>query len=217
MAFFGYKNIGAMFKSSASELKSTRCLATTGVLCALHIAIETLTKIELPGGISINFAFIGLFSIAMLYGPVVAMLAAVPCDIFPVILRGRELIPVFTLIAISTGLIYGLIAYGVRFGKYGGDSGGGSFSFAVFRARFNSYRGEYLRVILAHVAVVIIVFACFNTIAAYIYGFAKVTFWTYFWVRVGKQIVELPFDLLLLFVVCPVVSRVYERIQPRRA
>lgn len=100
----------SLFSSSAKELKSVRCITVTGIFIALSMILESFT-INLPY-FKINFAFLALAIIGMLFGPVVAMLAGGICDILGYIVSPQgAFIPVYILIAMLQGMIYGIVLY----------------------------------------------------------------------------------------------------------
>lgn len=190
MAFF------SLFKASARELKDIRCIAATGVLVAAYIVLEMFT-IQ-TGIFKINFAFLALAAIGMLYGPVVGVLAAVPCDIIGASLQGNGLVFVFTLIAMFEGLVYGLFLYG-------------------YAAKPNLRQSAKL--VAAQLIVVLISHLVFNTAALYFLGFAGQTYdsvMLFIAARVTKNLIELPVDIVLLFALMPPVKIAYNHVFVRR-
>lgn len=184
------RKITRLFAGSAKELKSPLCLATTGLLIAVYILLEVFAPVNTEI-LKINFGFLAQAVIGMLYGPVVGIIAAIPCDILGAALRGNGLIPVFTLIAMFEGLIYGLFLYRGRTGVRG-----------------------FVNLVAAQVIVVVISHMIFNTTALYMLGFigkggalsvAVIT-------RAGKNLIELPVDIVLLVVILPLVRKTFHRI-----
>ena len=70
----------ARFKKSAQMLKDPRTLAVTGVLMALYIVLG-LFRIQLTQQLRLSLSFVAGASIAMLFGPAVAVPAAAACDV----------------------------------------------------------------------------------------------------------------------------------------
>ncbi len=189
--------IKSLFRRSLKELSDVRCLAMTGVLIALYIVLEVFVSINM-GFLKINFAFLALAAIGMLYGPIPAMLAAIPCDILGAALQGNGLIFIFTLIAMFEGLVYGVFLYGYEVKK---------------GIKQNT------RIIISQTIVVVVSHLIFNTSALYFLGFAGKTYESVFLFilsRFTKNIVELPIDIVLLCVVLIPIKLAYGRIFERR-
>lgn len=106
------KGFLSVFQDSAKEFSKIRTLTVTAILIALYVILEGIFSISIGPYIKINFAFLALAIIGMLYGPYVTMSAAVICDILGFLVKpqGGFLIA-FTLIAMVQGLIYGVLLY----------------------------------------------------------------------------------------------------------
>lgn len=104
------KSFFSIFKSSAQELKRTRCITVTGILIAAFIVLD-ICSINIGGFIKINFNFIAIAAVGMLFGPVPAMMAGIAGDLIGCILSGYSPIPLLTCTAALTGLIYGVCLY----------------------------------------------------------------------------------------------------------
>jgi len=174
-----------MFRDSARELKNTQCIVVTGMLIAVYIVLAGIGNIYLiPGVLRINFGFLALAVIGMLYGPSVAVLAAVPCDIFALLVRGTGgFLPVFTLILMFNGFIYGIFLYG-------------------FDAKKSFWANAKL--LIAHGIVVLIGRLVFNTAAQYYYGIiggADETLFTVISLRVVANIIQYPVNVVMLYAV----------------
>ena len=108
-----------MFKRSAGELKSVQCLAVTGVLSALYIVLNAFVSLNIGAPLRITFGFLALAIIGMLYGPVVAVIAAIPCDLLAATFDPNNAMnPVFTPNRMLEGLIYGMLLYGLLNADY---------------------------------------------------------------------------------------------------
>lgn len=193
MAFF------RIFKHSALELKNIRTLAMTGVLIAMYVVLEVFCSIDV-GYFKINFAFLALAALGMLYGPVVAAFAAIPCDIIAASARGYTIVFVFTLIAMLEAFIYGLVLYG-----------------------FEPKKGikQIAQIVSSRTAVVILCNIVLNTLFTY-YGTlmlsglpysTKYALGEYFLTRIGKNLIELPIDIILMFAVLIPIKIAYGRIR----
>lgn len=104
-----------IFLRSAKELKSTRCIALTGLLIAINVALDLLGfTIKLPPNLRIGFGFLCNAAVGMLFGPTVGMLAGVCTDLlgyFAGNLTMGAYFPGYTLTAVMGGLIWGLWLY----------------------------------------------------------------------------------------------------------
>lgn len=100
------------FSDSAKELRKIRTIAGTGMLIAVSVAVDTLT-VSLTASLRVNFAFLALAAIAMLYGPTVAIFAGGIADVigFFMTTSAFGFNPVWTVFEMVTGLIYGLLLY----------------------------------------------------------------------------------------------------------
>ncbi|MDE6708980.1 MAG: folate family ECF transporter S component [Oscillospiraceae bacterium] len=104
------KNFLSSFKSSAAELKNIRCLTVTGILTAMFIVLD-ICSINIGGFIKLNFNFLALASVGMLFGPVPAVMSAVAGDLIGCIISGFSPIPLLTCSGALSGLIYGVCLY----------------------------------------------------------------------------------------------------------
>ena len=101
----------AYWADAVSELKSTRMLVITALLIALRIALKPLA-IPLGPQLSIQTAMLATALGAMIFGPVVAIPAAIISDTIGFILfpTGDYFLP-FVLTEIASTLIYALFLY----------------------------------------------------------------------------------------------------------
>ncbi|MBQ8613536.1 MAG: ECF transporter S component, partial [Ruminiclostridium sp.] len=65
-----------MFKNSALELKSLRCITVTAMLIALNLVLKSVT-IYLSEDLKLTFSYLALASIGMLFGPSVGFIAGI--------------------------------------------------------------------------------------------------------------------------------------------
>lgn len=201
------KSFFNLFKMSAEEIigekngtgkSSPKVLniVVTGMLIAVYMAIEAI-YIPVPFG-KLNFAFIALAAIGMLMGPTAAFFAGGMCDILGYLIRPDfgAFLPLYTLIGMFQGLIYGLILYR----KWGNLS----FTSNVLMTS--------VRIIMARLCDVIIVNLLMNTAANMHYGFIpQQAFSEAVTVRFAKNALELAADIPLLLVILPVVLTAYTR------
>ena len=188
------KNYFHIFQESAAELKNVRCLSVTGLLIAIYAALEFVT-IQPTETLKINFGFLAVAAIGMLYGPVVGAFGAGLCDIVGFLVKpSGGFVPVFTLIAMVQGLIYGMTAYR----KLSKRSGMGYLSEIT------------VRLAIGRVLDVAIVNLLLNTLAiSMLYSKA---FGVLISTRLTKNLIELPIDIVLIAVILPGVLKAFEAV-----
>ena len=96
----------SVFTDSAKEFTKVRSLVTTSLLVAVSMVIE-MFSIDI-GFAKLNFAFLAIAIIGMLFGPVVGMMAGVCTDVlgyFAGNLSMGAYFPGYTLTAVVGGLI----------------------------------------------------------------------------------------------------------------
>ena len=81
------KSFFSLFSDSAGELKKVTTITVTGMLMALSIVLRNLA-INISADLRITFAFLGIMAVAMLYGPVVTMIATTGIDVMGYFLDG---------------------------------------------------------------------------------------------------------------------------------
>lgn len=182
------KNFLSLFESSAKELKTVRCLAVTAMMITLSMVIESLS-VSTPFG-KINFAFIAIAIIGMLYGPSVAFMAGGLCDIVGYMVKpDGAFLPIYVFIAMLQGLIYGILLY---------------------KKQLNVLIPFALVARLIDVAVINLL--C-NTAANMHYGFIpKTAINEAIIVRLIKNVLELFADIPLLVLVLPAAWLAYRRV-----
>lgn len=192
-----------MFTDSAKEFKSIRSIAVTGVFIAVSMLIEMFT-IDV-GFAKLNFAFIAIAVIGMLFGPSVSLFAGLACDIVGFIAHpDGGFLPAYTLVAGLQGLIYGICLY------HKNDK------HSILIA--NNVSGKqrditlFVRIVVARLIDVIVINLFINTALNLHYGFIpKAAYSTAIVARVTKNVLELVVDLPLLFIILPVCLVAYKR------
>jgi len=192
------------------ELKSVQCLATTGVLSALYIVLNAYVSLNIgtASPLRITFGFLVLAIIGMLYGPVVAVIAAIPCDLLAATLDPHNAMnPVFTPNRMLEGLIYGILLYGLLNKNYKKSV----FNGIVF----------VLRIAAARALAAILCYFLINNLMIFFFLLppgrpqeilADGTFWAWAWARNGvKNIIQFPVDLALMFIMLPAAGFAYVR------
>ena len=189
-----------IFRQSAEELRDIRCLTVTGMLIAVYAALEFVT-IQPSETLKINFGFLAIAAIGILYGPLVGMLGAGVCDVVGFLVKpSGSFNPLFTAFAMAQGLIYGLIAYRRISGRTG-----------------RQYDAEMLiRAVAARVTDVAVVNIVLNTLGIYFMYGSKKTLPALMWTRVTKNVIELPIDIVLVLVAVPIILKVYEGVFGKR-
>ncbi len=188
-----------LFKDSAAELKKVSCLTITGVFIAISMLIESFT-IEIPYG-KINFAFLAIAVIGLLFGPTVSFISGGLCDIVGYIVHPQGgFFPIYILIAMFQGLIYGICLYRKS-------------PWMMKRAEKKaSNLAIYISAVIARLLDVAIINLILNTKANMHYGFIPETaFWEAVTARLIKNAVELAADIPLLFVMLPFALLLYRR------
>jgi ECF transporter S component (folate family) len=184
-----------MFKRSAMELKKIQCIVVCGMLIALYIVLGVLGNVNITAALRVNFSFLALAAIGMLYGPVVCVLAAIPCDLLAALLRGTGApLPVFTLILMFNGLIYGMMLYGFE----------GSKSF-----------WKNAKLFIAHAIVVLIGRMVFNTLALYYYGIGVSegdTLTVFATARVIANLIQYPVNIIMMYAILIPIKAAFPKV-----
>ncbi len=98
-------------KCSALEVKKTSSVASTGVLCALGIALNQVTFV-VSTMLEIGFSFLALATASFLYGPLMGAIAAVAMDFTGYMLRPNgEFFIGYTFNEVLSAFIYGFWLY----------------------------------------------------------------------------------------------------------
>lgn len=193
-----------LFLTSAKELKNIRCIIITGMLIAVSMVLE-MNTILLPFA-KINFAFIAIAVIGMLFGPTVGFLAGGVCDMVGYIAFPQgAFLPLYTAIACFQGLIYGYFLYYKR----------DNFSILLSRKANGKITDITLplRVVLARLIDVVAINIILNTWANLHYKFISAdSFSAAIIARVTKNVIELAIDLPLLIALLPAVLIAYRRV-----
>ncbi len=194
------KKFSDAFRCSFKELTDLRCILVTGLLIALSMIIESQT-VNL-GFTKINFAFLAIAAIGMLYGPVVGFAAGAICDIVGYIAYpDGGFLPLYILIGAAQGLLYGSIAYH-RFATRP----------LYITIREKQYDLAIIgRLFIARTIDVLIINLICNTAANYHYGFlaSESSLMVAIYGRIAKNLIELPVDLLLMALILPAVLKAH--------
>ena len=204
-----------MFKHSAAELKSIRCLTVTGVLVACYVVLNSPLLSYNTEVLKITFGYLALAAIGMLYGPVVAIIAAIPCDIVTALTVGLGVNPFFTLPKILEGLIYGILLYGYARRTTTEKSP------VLQQIGWASW--QVMRIVFARLLVVVLCHFILNSFLVLFIvlppGRAEEilttqSFWVWAFARSGvKNIIQFPVDLAMMFVFLPVLGTVHNKLK----
>ncbi len=196
------KSFFLMFPESIRECRSIRTLTITGMFIALSMALE-MFSIDIAFA-KVNFAFLAIAAIGMLFGPSTAFLAGLMCDIVGFIAHPTGgFLPAYVLVAGLQGLIYGACLYH-KAGKP--IMLKNSFQGKKFDAMFAA------RLILARLLDVVIINLLLNTALNMHYGFIpKEAFHLAVAGRLIKNLVELAADIPLLLILMPACLLIYRR------
>lgn len=178
--FSVFSFIKEQFVSSFRLLRKTRTLTTTGILLAVQIVLGSYGTIEVTDSLKISLSHLAVAPTAVFFGPVVAAMQGALSDIVGYIIKPTgPYFPGFTLATLLLGLIYGIALYKTKH--------------------------TLPRIIIARVAVMVLVNLLLNTVClVMLYGPSRLAT---FPVRAIKNLVQLPFDCILLYSVCNIVKR----------
>ncbi len=177
-------SIPQKFRQSAQELKNVHTLTGVSVLLAMSIVISFMASVRVTETIKIGLGYLITALLGMLYGPFTAAIAAGAGDIIKYLVKpdGAYFFG-FTLTAMLGGMAYGCLLYRERV--------------TVWRA------------ILSKSIISLILNCCLNTVwISILYG---MPFFGALAPRVIKNVVALPFEIVLLYIVlngaCKVITR----------
>lgn len=178
------KRIGipALFRDSAAELTRLPSLVAAALLMALGLALSSV-RIDITPTLRISFAFLANAMIGMLFGPVVSMLTGGIGDILGFLIHpSGPYFPGITITAVLSGLLYGVFLYHSN-------------------ARLS-------HVIAAKTSVTLLSNILLNTFwTSILYGKA---FMAILPLRITKNLVMLPIEIVMLFVLGKTVQKIYD-------
>lgn len=182
------------FKRSLSELRNIRCIAVVGVFIAIFVVLDGFGSIRIGEFLKINFAYLALAVIGMLFGPSVGLIAGFACDLVGYIVNPvGAFLPWLALITALEGMIYGLFLY----------------DFVPEKTV-----KQYVKIYISRFCVVVICNLLLNTFALYSYGFiggTEETLWDLIYARIGTNAVGFAAALFLMPAVLIPVRVAYKR------
>lgn len=187
--------------ASAKEFMQIRTLTLTAMLIGLSMLIE-MFSIDI-GFVKLNFAFIAIAVIGMLFGPFVGFAAGMACDIVGFIAHpSSAFLPIYVLVAGLQGIIYGLFLYHKAYDNISEN---------ISHTKKNV--GFIIRIVAARLCDVIIINLLLNTALNMHYGFIpQAAYSTAIVARITKNVLELALDLPLLFVILPAALMAYKKV-----
>lgn len=193
-----------MFKNSALELKSIRCITVTAMLIALNLVLKSVT-IYLSEDLKLTFSYLALAAIGMLFGPSVSFIAGIVTDILGMLIAQTmgAFNPLFTIVEASGAMIYGIFLYGMKYVKI---------DFKNFR--FFELIKQVWRIIAAKFAVVIVCNIILNPLAMIIaeYWTWEVAIGVKIPTRLIKYAIQTPVDCVLMILVLYPVLLAYKTV-----
>lgn len=195
------KSFFSLFSDSVNELKNVSTLTVSGLFIALAIVLRNLT-INISADLRINFAFIGVMIIGMLYGPVVSIMANIGVDVIGYFLDGfkaRDYNFALLVVKIIAGLVYGIMLY-----------------------KKSTNKSLIVNTVIARIVVVLICQIMLNSIVLYYcyqnrnFPFMSGSEWSAFGVwmtpRLIKNAIMLPIEITLSVTVLPLAKQAYCRV-----
>ncbi len=191
-----------LFSMSAKEFLKLRTITVTAMLIAASMFIE-MFSIDI-GFVKLNFSFIAIAAIGMLFGPCVGFTAGMCCDIAGYIAHpSGAFLPAYILAAGLQGLIYGLTLY---YKAYGSTN-------SIEKSMAKKNITFMARIVAARLCDVILINLLINTSLNIHYGFIpQQALSAAIIARIAKNALELIIDLPLLFAVIPAVLTAYKRV-----
>jgi ECF transporter S component (folate family) len=194
------KSFLKMFSGSMGELRgegkhrsvpNVKCLAITGLFVAVSMIIEGFS-VDI-GYAKLNFAFIAIAVIGMLFGPSVGFFAGLACDIVGYIAHpDGGFLPAYVLVAGLQGIIYGVCLY--------------------HKVGRSDPKMMFVRAVIARLLDVAVINLFINTALNMHYGFIpRQAYHIAIASRTVKNVVELAVDLPLLWIILPVCLTAYKR------
>ncbi len=186
MAFF------LNFKNSARELKSIKCIVTIGMLLAAAVVLDGFGSIRIGDAIKINFTFLPLSMIGILFGPVAGFFAGLLTDIIGYLVNPvGAFIPWLVLITGLEGLIYGMVLYNVSGEKT---------------------VKTVIRIVAARFAVCAVCNLTLNTMALYSFGFITgESLGALIYARLATNIITFCLGSYMMMAVLLPVKQLYDR------
>ncbi len=170
----------SLFRRSAAELKDLRSLIGLALCMALGIVLEAIGTVQVLPELQLSFGFLTSALIGMLYGPFCGAVTGTFTDliVFAIHPTGAYF-PGFTLTSLLGGIVYGLFLY--------------------------KKKCSLPRLILAKSSITLFLNILLNSFwLTILYNQA---FWAMLPVRITKNLIMLPIEILLMWLVLPRVAK----------
>lgn len=106
------KKFNALVLSSTQELRKTKNLASVSMLLAMMCVMNIVGTVYITQTLKVSFVYIPFVVLCMLFGPVIGGICGALSDVLNYIIKPMgTFFPGFTLTAVITGIIYGLMFY----------------------------------------------------------------------------------------------------------
>lgn len=181
------KQPGSLWKSSSEEFKSVTSICVASMMMGLNTLLGYFKIILIPKILTISFSSLAVAACAMFCGPLLTGTVGAIADILKYIIRpDGPFFPGFTINEFLTGLIYGYFFY-------------------------KRTDISVKRCISARLVIVILINMLLTPLWLYIlYGNS---FWALVSARLVKNIVMFPIDVMLLYMVTQITSRIMKQIR----
>ena len=193
------KSFFTAIPKSAREFTKLNCLSVTAVFIAISMILE-MFSIDLTFA-KINFAFLAIAVIGMLFGPTVGFFAGLVCDIVGFIAHPTgAFLPAYTLVAGLQGLIYGMTLYI------------GTYPNMIRKNEGFQFNGRLLfHAAIARLLDVVIINLFLNTVLNMHYGFIpREALSVAIPARLMKNLIEYVVDVPLLYILLQVAKLAYD-------
>lgn len=174
------KNLHYLFSCSSKQLKDVRNLVLCGVLLAMKLALAFFS-IQLTPFLRIGFSFLTMAIIGLLFGPVIGGMFGALSDVLSYFVQPSGPFYVgFTIVSIATGIFYGIMLYHKKI--------------------------TLKRCVATEIFASIFINMILNTLAlSFLYGKGFLALLSF---RVFKDILSIPINSVLLFVVLRIVEKI---------
>lgn len=178
------------FRDSMLELKSVHAVTQMAMLMALSLILNLFASIQITESLKLSFGFLATAMMGMLFGPSLAAIGAGLIDILQAFIKPTgPYFPGFTLTAALTGVIFGLLLY--------------------------KNKCTLPRLIIAKALINLLLNLLLNSIfISVLYGSA---FWAMLPTRLFKNLVMLPIEVLLLYLLLPNLIRLQKYLSNKKS
>ncbi|MDR0984062.1 MAG: folate family ECF transporter S component [Ruminococcus sp.] len=205
-----------MFLKSFKEFKSVYGIAVMGLLIGISMMLETFT-ISFPM-FKINFAFLSVAAIGMLFGPVVGIFGGMLSDVLGwVVHPDGPFLPLYTLVGGLQGFIYGYVLYHKnKETNFFGKKKTPEFTLKNKSEKLGG-KSFVAKVIIARLLDVVVINMFINTYLNIHYGFIPYESMTFIIAtRTVKNLLEFVVDVPMLLVVLPAAFVAYKTVVRKR-